>query len=187
MEESQQSSKEMTAENDDNSEITLRLMNLSDIDDFMVWATDDKVSQYCTWKTCTSREEAMTYMINSVIPHPWMRAICLKNRAIGYIMLTAFDGNDACRCEVGFVLASKYWGKGIATRALKMVTSAVFRERTHLERLDAWADKDNLGSHRVLEKAGFQKEGVLRKYMLIKGIARDMVVFNLLSTDPQVN
>ncbi|KAL1832457.1 hypothetical protein ACET3Z_002108 [Daucus carota] len=134
-------------------------MDLGDIDDFMVWATDEKVSQFCTWKTCTSKEEAMTYMINSVIPHPWMRAICLKNRAIGYIMLTAFEGNDACRCEVGYVLASKYWGKGIATRALKM---------------------------RVLVKAGFQKEGVLRKYMLIKGRPRDMVVFSLLSTDPQV-
>lgn len=187
MEESQQSSKEMTALNDDNSDITLRLMDLSDIDDFMVWATDDKVSQFCTWKTCTSKEEALAYMINSVIPHPWMRAICLKNRAIGYILLTEFEGNDACRCEVGYVLASKYWGKGIATRALKMVASTVFRERTHLERLDAWADIENLGSHRVLVKAGFQKEGVLRKYMLIKGKPRDMVVFSLLSTDPKVN
>ncbi|KAL6509989.1 hypothetical protein OROHE_020606 [Orobanche hederae] len=186
MEDNQQSSKETAAENDDNN-ITLRLMDLSDIDDFMAWATDDKVSQFCTWKTCTSKEEAMTYMINSVIPHPWMRAICLKNRAIGYIMLTAFEGNDACRCEVGYVLASKYWGKGIATRALKMVASTIFHERTHLERLDAWVDKDNLGSHRVLVKAGFQKEGVLRKYMLIKGKPRDMVVFSLLSTDPQVN
>lgn len=172
---------------DEYSDVTLRLMDISDIDDFMVWATDDKVSQFCTWETCTSKEEAINYMVNSVIPHPWLRAICVTGRAVGYILVTPFKGNDVCRCEIGYVLASKYWGKGIATRAVKMVASTIFLERPHLERLDAWVDVDNLGSQRVLEKAGFHREAVVRKYMLIKARPRDMVIFSLLSTDPQVN
>ena len=48
-------------------------------------------------------------------------------------------------------------------------------------------DVDNKGSQRVLEKAGFVREGVLRKYFLQKGRVRDMVIFSLLSTDSQVN
>lgn len=172
---------------EDYSDITLRLMDMSDIDDFMVWATDDKVSKFCTWETCTSKEDAINYMINSVIPHPWLRAICLKGRAVGYILVTPFAGNDKCRCEIGYVLASTYWGRGIATRAVKMVASTIFLERPHVERVDAWVDVDNLASQRVLEKAGFCREAVLRKYMLIKGRPRDMVVFSILSTDLQVN
>lgn len=76
---------QIIAEEDDYSDISLRPMDVNDIDDFMVWATDDKVSQYCSWSTYTSKEQAMDYMTNIVAPHPWLRAICLKNRAIGSI------------------------------------------------------------------------------------------------------
>lgn len=174
---------QLKSEKDDHLNLSLRPMDVDDIDDFMVWATDDKVSKYCTWSTYTSKEQAMDYMTNIVAPHPWLRAICLKNRVIGSISVTAFKGNDACRGELGYVLASKYWGKGIVTRAVKMVASMIFVEWPHLERLEALVDVENVGSQRVLEKAGFQREGVLRKYMVQKGRTRDMVIFSLLSSE----
>lgn len=174
---------ELTAEDDYFSGITLRLMGVSDIDDFMVWATDDEVSKFCVWNTYTSKKEAMDYMTNIVAPHPWQRAICLKNHAIGSISVTPFEGNDVCRGQLGYVLASKYWGRGIVTEAVKMVASTIFVEWPHLERLEALVDADNLGSQRVLEKAGFQREGLLRKYIVLKGRTRDVVIFSLLSSD----
>ncbi|XP_074338691.1 uncharacterized protein LOC141676869 [Apium graveolens] len=174
---------QLKPEEDDYSDISLRPMDVDDIDDFMVWATDDKVSQYCSWSTYTSKEQAMNYMTNIVAPHPWLRAICLKNRVIGSISVTPFQGNDACRGELGYVLASKYWGKGIATRAVKMVASVIFVEWPHLERLEALVDVANVGSQRVLMKAGFEREGVLRKYRILKGRTRDMVIFSLLSSE----
>ncbi|KAL4272839.1 hypothetical protein GQ457_13G025500 [Hibiscus cannabinus] len=64
-----------------------------------------------------------------------------------------------------------------------MVADIIFDERPHLERLEALVDVENLGSQRVLEKAGFQREGVLRKYIFLKGRSRDVVMFSLLSTD----
>ena len=42
---------------------------------------------------------------------------------------------------------------------------------------------ENVGSKRVLEKAGFKSEGVLRKYFVLKGKTRDMEIFSLLSTE----
>ncbi|KAK1387822.1 PAF1 complex component [Heracleum sosnowskyi] len=120
------------------------------------------MSQYCTWSTYTSKEQAMDFMTNIVAPHPWLRAICLKNCAIGSISVTPFKGNDACRGELGYVLVSKYLGKGIVTRAVKMVVSMIFVEWPHLERLEALVDIETVGSQRVLEKAGFHREGVLR-------------------------
>ena len=65
------------------------------------------------------------------------------------------------------------------------MANTIFAEWPHLERLEAIVDVENPGSQRVLEKAGFQREGVLRKYMLLKGKTRDLVMFSLLSFDPK--
>ncbi|MCD7462965.1 hypothetical protein HAX54_049689 [Datura stramonium] len=107
----------------------------------------------------------------------------LTIRAIGSISVTPNSGFGCCRAELGFVLAYNYWGKGIVTRAVKMVVSAVFSEWPDLERLEAFVDVDNKGSQRVLEKAGFLREGILRKYMVFKGKSRDLVIFSFLRTD----
>ncbi|KAL5782643.1 hypothetical protein ACOSP7_007672 [Xanthoceras sorbifolium] len=168
------------------SDVSLRPLDLSDIDDFMVWATDDKVTRFCTWEPYTSKEEGLNYIKNTVLPHPWFKAICLDNRPIGAISVTQNHGSDRCRSELGYVLAYKYWGKGIATRAVKMVAETIFDEWPHLERLEALVDVENLGSQKVLQKAGFMKEGVLRKYFIQKGEARDIVMFSILSTDPKI-
>ncbi|KAL6977237.1 hypothetical protein U1Q18_026033 [Sarracenia purpurea var. burkii] len=167
---------------DELSNINLRLLDLSDLDDFMVWATDDKVSKFCSWETFKSREDAVKYIIDFIIPHPWFRAICVGDRPIGIIFVRPDSGGDSCRGEIGYALASQYWGKGIATRAVEMTATAVFGEWPHLERLEGLVVANNEGSQRVLEKAGFQREGVLRKYLVLKGKTRDMVMFSLLST-----
>ena len=52
-----------------------------------------------------------------------------------------------------------------------------------MERLEALVDLENLGSQRVLEKAGFHKEGVLRKWAFFKGRSRDFVIFSLLASE----
>ncbi|KAB2625433.1 hypothetical protein D8674_017093 [Pyrus ussuriensis x Pyrus communis] len=154
----------------DLSKITLRPLDLADIDDFMVWGTDEKVTVFCTWEPYASKEDALNFIKDVVVPHPWFKAICLDNRPIG---------------ELGYVLGSKYWGKGIASQAVKLVADTIFKEWTHLDRLEALVDVDNVGSQRLLEKVGFQREGVLRKYCMLKGRSRDMVIFSLLSTDWQ--
>ncbi|KAL9408118.1 hypothetical protein AB3S75_046629 [Citrus x aurantiifolia] len=167
------------------SDISLRLLDVSDIDDFMVWATDDKVTRFCSFDSYTSKEDGINYIKNTVSRHPWYRAICVNNRPVGSISVTANSGNDKCRGELGYVLAADYWGKGIATKAVKMVANTIFDEWPHLERLEALVDVENVGSQRVLEKAGFTREAVLRKYLILKGTTRDRIIFSLLSTDPR--
>ncbi|KAL0348870.1 UNVERIFIED_CONTAM: putative N-acetyltransferase p20 [Sesamum angustifolium] len=169
------------------SDITLRPLDVSDADDFMKWYSDAKVSAFCSWDTFTSKEAAIQYVVDNVIPHPWHKAICVSGRPVGSISVSPFTGRDKCRAEVGYVVASDYWGKGIATRAVKMAANAVFVEWGELERLEAVVAVKNTASQRVLEKAGFMREGVLRKYSLLKGRPTDAVIFSLLSTDPQVN
>uniref|UniRef100_A0A803Q1A3 N-acetyltransferase domain-containing protein n=1 Tax=Cannabis sativa TaxID=3483 RepID=A0A803Q1A3_CANSA len=155
--------------------INLRPLNVSDIDAFMVWATDKEVARFCTWEPYTSKEDGINFIKDKVIPHPWFRAICINDTPIGAISVTANSGNDKCRGELGYVLGTKYWGKGIATEAVKMVSEIIFKEWPHLVRLEALVDVENIGSQRVLEKVGFLREGILRKYMLLKGRSLKLV------------
>jgi len=164
-------------------DLSLRLFDMSDIDDFMVWASDDKVSRFCSWDTYTSKDDLMKYINETVIPHPWFRAICLNGKPVGAISVTPSKGMERCRAEMGYVLASEHWGKGIVTKAVRMAAGSVFREMEGLERVEALVDVENVGSQRVLEKAGFNKDGVMRKYSILKGRTRDMVMYSLLSTD----
>jgi RimJ/RimL family protein N-acetyltransferase len=165
------------------SQITLRLLTVSDIDDFMVWSTDEKVSKCCTWEPFTSKNDAVLYIQTSILTHPWFRAICLDGRPIGAVMVTGNTGSDRCRAEIGYHLGSGFWGRGIVTEAVKMAALCVFKEWDYLERLEAFVEPDNGGSIRVLEKVGFLREGVLRKHYLLKGRARDFVIFSLLSNE----
>ncbi|XP_058070672.1 uncharacterized protein LOC131219515 [Magnolia sinica] len=171
-------------EKTEDMEISLRPFDLSDIDDFMVWTTDARVARFCRWDAYTSKEAVLERLKERIIPHPWYRAICLDNRPIGAISITPGSDNDRCRAALGYVIGFQHWGKGIATRAVKMAVGSIFREWPHLERLEAVVDVENPGSERVLEKAGFVREGLLRKYFILKGKARDVVMYSFLSTDP---
>ncbi|KAK2647048.1 hypothetical protein Ddye_022243 [Dipteronia dyeriana] len=120
------------------TDISLRPLDLLDIDAFMEWAIDDKVAHFCTWEPYTSKEYGINFIKNIVLPHQWFRAICIDNRPVGYILVTPNSGSgDRCRGELGYVLAFKYWGKGIGTQAVKMVAETIFDELPHLERLEA--------------------------------------------------
>ncbi|CAL1396654.1 unnamed protein product [Linum trigynum] len=164
--------------------ITLRPLEVSDVDDLMVWASDERVARFCPWEPNTKREQGLDFIINRAIPHPWLRAICLNGKPIGSILVTKNSGNDACRGEIGYNLAWEHWGKGIATKAVKMAVKAVFEEwGTELERVEGLVDVENVGSQRVLEKAGFYREGLLRRYVVFKGRSRDMVLFSILCSD----
>ncbi|XP_068634899.1 LOW QUALITY PROTEIN: uncharacterized protein [Aristolochia californica] len=167
-------------------DFTLRPFHLYDIDDFMVRATDDRASRFLQWDTFVSREAALSYFKNRVLSHPWRRAICLQDRPIGAISVSPESAdNSQFRASIGYVLAPGYWGRGIATRAVKMVVSTIFDEFPQLERLEAVADVENPASQRVLEKAGFVREAVLRKYFILKGTPRDVVMYSLLAADPK--
>ncbi|KAG6766129.1 hypothetical protein POTOM_030196 [Populus tomentosa] len=167
----------------DSSRISLRPFKLSDVDDFLKWASDDRVTRYLRWNSITSREEALAHLEKVAIPHPWRRSICLDDRSIGYISISPESNDDRCRASFGYALAAEYWGQGIATIASKMAVSSVFQDLPYLVRLQALVEVENRSSQRVLEKTGFVKEGLLRKYGYCKGEIRDMLVYSFLSTD----
>ncbi|XP_042496345.1 uncharacterized N-acetyltransferase YoaA-like [Macadamia integrifolia] len=171
----------------DSSRISLRPFKLSDVDDFMVWAGDNQVTRFLRWKTFKSRDEALTFIKDVCIPHPWRRSICLDNRSIGFVSVFPASGEDRCRADIGYALATQYWGQGIVTIAVKMALASVFKDLPDVMRLQAFTDVENKASQRVLEKAGFLKEGMLRKYSYLKGQIQDLVIYSVLATDTLSN
>uniref|UniRef100_A0A0D9ZEB7 N-acetyltransferase domain-containing protein n=1 Tax=Oryza glumipatula TaxID=40148 RepID=A0A0D9ZEB7_9ORYZ len=86
--------------------------------------------------------------------------------------------------ELGYVVARAHWGKGVATAAVRRAVAAVLGgEVSGLARVEALVDVDNRASQRVVEKAGFRREGVLRRHYWHKGRVRDLVMYSFVSSD----
>lgn len=167
----------------DPARITLRPFELADAGDFFSWASDDQVVRYLRRTALTLREQALTTISDICIPHPWRRSICVDDRSVGFFPMYPRSVDDRCRADIGYAVATDYWGQGIATRAVKLALSRVFRDLAEVLRLQAFVGVDNQASQRVLEKAGFRREGLLRKYTYLKGELKDLYLYSFLSTD----
>jgi [ribosomal protein S5]-alanine N-acetyltransferase len=83
------------------------------------------------------------------------------------------------RGSVGYDLAHAYWGRGIMPEALQAMLAFGF-ERMNLNRIEADASVYNTASIRVLEKLGFQQEGIQREQYFEDGAFHDLALFALL-------
>jgi RimJ/RimL family protein N-acetyltransferase len=84
--------------------------------------------------------------------------------------------------EVGYWVRKEMRGLGIATRALRLVSTYAFSE-LGLMRIILLADVRNEPSQAVARKAGYMQEGVLRSARELKGARADMALYSLLPTD----
>ncbi|KAK8049546.1 Acetyltransferase [Apiospora phragmitis] len=85
--------------------------------------------------------------------------------------------------ELGYWIGQKFWGQGIATTAVQAFVRWAFQTFPELHRLEAEVYQMNAGSMRVLEKAGFTKDGVMRGAVCKKGVVMDAHVYGLLRDD----
>jgi len=100
---------------------------------------------------------------------------------IGTIALLRFDWPHR-RCEIGYWVAPWARGRGVATRAVRLLAPWSLRT-LGLARLTLSADLENVASQRVAEHCGFHREGVLRAYEQAHGSTRDLVRYSLLPSD----
>ena len=113
---------------------------------------------------------------------PNVFAIDNNGAAIGSIALHPQDDVHRLSAEIGYWLGEPFWGKGVTTRAVKAICQYGF-SRLHLVRIYAAVFEWNPASMRVLEKAGFVREGTLRKYVLKDGTIINSVQFALVSAE----
>ncbi len=113
---------------------------------------------------------------------PMALAIDHKGQLAGVIGLARQHDVYRYSAEVGYWLGEEFWGKGLATEALKMMTEYGF-EILPLERLYAGVFANNHASIRVLEKAGYHLESVGKMAAFKNGEFVDEHRYVLLKSD----
>ena len=92
------------------------------------------------------------------------------------LVLSFLNGNYM---EIGYILVPSERKKGYGSEAVKIIVDYLFLSKD-LVRVQATTGVDNFASHRVLEKAGFAKEGIIRKSAFIRGVWQDGVLYSVL-------
>lgn len=84
--------------------------------------------------------------------------------------------------EFGYWVVPEQWGNGYCTAAVRLVTEYAFDQR-RLHKVAADVYDHNPGSARVLEKVGFEREGVRRGEAYVDGEYRDLLRYGLLDAE----
>lgn len=107
--------------------------------------------------------------------------IDFNGKVIGQIQVFNFE-NSNTYCEMGYFIKREYWNQGINTKCIKSVAKFVINSMG-FERIEAFANVKNHASNRSLEKAGFHKEGCLRKRSYLGKQFHDVNVWSLIRED----
>jgi len=83
------------------------------------------------------------------------------------------------RAEISYALFPESWGKGYAMEAVNRVISFGFQEMD-LVRIGAIVFTENDASNKLLTKVGFEKEGILKKYMHQNQVPYDTYIYSLI-------
>ena len=87
------------------------------------------------------------------------------------------------RANLGYWVRSSATRRGVATTAARLVREWAF-ENTSLMRLEIVVAAGNAASHRVAEKAGATREGIMRRRLLLHGLAYDATMFSFTAAMP---
>jgi ribosomal-protein-alanine N-acetyltransferase len=159
--------------------VSLRAPELSDAESLAKYANDRNVwinlrdhmphpytvADATHWLESIARQEPRTSFI-----------IDLDGEAIGGIGLVVGTDIERCSAEVGYWLGAVHWGRGIATMALVRICRYAF-EDLGLLRVFAVPIVWNPASLRVLDKAGFERECLMRKACIKDGNVMDMALY----------
>ena len=121
------------------------------------------------------REDADRYLAHAK-DLKWVFAIEVDGAAVGGVGFHPGEDVHRITAELGYWLAEPYWGRGIVPAALRLVIPPAM-DALALERVYAGVYANNPSSMRVLEKAGFTREGVQRRAVIKRGEILDLVMY----------
>lgn len=105
-----------------------------------------------------------------------------EHKAIGSVGLGFVKSGELRQATVGWLLARKHQGQGLATEAARALVTAGFRE-LGLHRISARTCQDNVRSWRLMERLGMRREAHFRESHEVKGKWRDEFVYAVLADE----
>lgn len=123
---------------------------------FNNWASDQEITKYISWNPHLDLNVTKQVINNWLIEYEnnqtlnWAIDLCNENNnPYGSIGISKIIDHDTV--EIGYVLAKKWWNKGIISKSLKMVINYIF-QNTSINKIQAVCNVNNIGSQKVLEK-----------------------------------
>lgn len=162
----------------DGEKITMRKITKADAQDMYLYSCKPEVTKYLLWNPHESYLYTKRYLdevMRQYKAHNFFdfAVVCKDDgRMIGTCGFTKLDTINHS-AEIGYVLSSDYWGKGIATEAVKMILRFAFCN-LGLHRVEARYMPANLASRRVMEKNQMIFEGIERDGIYVKGAYQDV-------------
>ncbi len=145
------------------------------------YATDPDVTRYLGWAPHTTISETVSYLENCESEwsegrgFPFVIESSDQDELIG--MIHVHPGGR--RAGYGYVLRRSAWGQGFAAEALRVLVEDALGH-PDIYRTFAFCDCENTASARVMEKAGMEREGMLRSYLMHPNVSdepRDCLVY----------
>lgn len=166
---------------------TIRKWRLEDAEDLAETINNQKVQENLRDGipfpyTVGDAKEYIGLMLSADPKTTYAFAIVEGDKVIGSIGVTRCGNIHAQTGELGYYIGEPYWGKGFGTRAVKEICDYIFEE-TDIIRIFAEPFSYNAGSCRILEKAGFKCEGVLRRNAVKNGHVLDMKMYALIKEE----
>ena len=150
--------------------LVLRRYEVSDIDMMYQILTDNRLSKYISFPNLTKNEELeciKKWIKDADIDkyEKWVITLKDNNEPIGNISVNGIEKKHNY-CNVGYVIMYNYWGNGYAAEALKAVSDYLLESCYYL--VECSCNELNKQSSRVMEKAGFIKDGYIANRRLNK-------------------
>lgn len=165
----------------------LRGVHERDFDAFYALHSDPEVMRYWSFPAWSSPEQGREYFANACAGRDPGRMLCWAiartddDRLIGAATLYDIDPVQG-RAAIGYALASRHWGQGYAREALGLALAHAF-DGLGLRRIEADIDPRNAASCRLVERLGFEREGLLRERWYVAGELCDTALYGLLARD----
>ena len=112
-------------------------------------------------------------------------AIEIEGQAVGGIGIVPQTDVHKISAEIGYWLGEKYWNRGIMTNVVRQIVEYTF-EKFAVTKIFAPIFEFNIASMRVLEKAGFEREAVLKKSAIKNGKTIDLYYYGLITNKHNV-
>jgi RimJ/RimL family protein N-acetyltransferase len=165
--------------------VALRAWRREDAQIKAAWGQDEVIVRWTEIPADHTEEAAHAWAARAEEAREEGRAIALavvdakRDVVLGSCDIRRPDPEDAALGEVGFLLAEEARGRGMATRAVGLLVEWSFRE-LGMERVQGLVHPDNPSSARVLERLGFKREGLLRRYRAGENEREDRIMFSVL-------
>ena len=168
--------------------VELRPITADDLPVWLAYLQQPVVFQHTSWNNPTL-EELSKYVWSPAMREPsnLLRLAVASRKSHQLIGTVGFHTVVPAHrsAELAFDLMPSHWGRGIATHVCQVVVRWA-HEHAGVLRVQATTLESNLRSARVLERAGFEREGLLRSYRLVRGAPGNFFMYSHIASAASV-